>query len=114
MNDGMTTLGIQVALRLWDCAPSHTLRICPAAWHLARFLAASLLLTSTQFVWACSSPSDTSSRPSAISSIAMAFRKDWHSHCTSTCRENARDAGGTSEGVQGRLNQPGNNSTQEV
>jgi quinol monooxygenase YgiN len=63
---------------------------------------------------ACSSQSDASSTPSAISSIAMAFRKDWHSYCTSTCRENAYDASGTSEGVQGRLNRPGSNSTQEV
>src|SRR5580704_17868703 len=62
---------------------------------------------------ACSSQSDTSSTPSAISSIAMAFRKDWHSHCNSTCCENAYDASGTSEGVQGRLNRPGNNSTKE-
>src|SRR5579863_91181 len=26
--------------------------------------------------------------------------QDWHSHCTSMCRENAYDASGTSEGVQ--------------
>jgi hypothetical protein len=40
--------------------------------------------------------------------------QDWHSHCTSTCRENAYDASRTSEGVQGRLNRPENDSTQEV
>src|SRR5260370_843815 len=44
---------------------------------------------------ACSSQSDTSSTPSAISSIAMACRKDWHSHCTSICRGNACNTLGT-------------------
>jgi hypothetical protein len=37
----------------------------------------------------------TSSTPSTISSIAMARRKDWHSHCTFLWRGNACNALGT-------------------
>jgi len=79
----------------------------PDSWQLA-FCSRALDL------YGRASQSDTSSTPSAISSIVVALRKDWHSHCTSTCRENAYDASRTGEGVQGRLNQPTNNSTQEV
>jgi hypothetical protein len=65
-----------------------------AAWHLARFLAAS-------FRSRKSSQSGTSSTHSAISPIAVAGRRAWHSHCNSMCRGNVCTALGTSEGVLG-------------
>jgi hypothetical protein len=46
----MTTVGTQVALNLPDCALPQTLRNCPVAWHLARFLAARFLFAGVRFV----------------------------------------------------------------
>jgi len=61
----------------------------PGFWQLASIHGCS-------FCVACSSQSDASSTPSAISSIAFACRKVWLSGCISRCRGNACDAPGTS------------------
>ena len=61
----------------------------PGSWQLARD-------HPRPFCMACSSQSDTSPTPSAISSIAMVCRNDWHSRCTSMCRGNACKVPGTS------------------
>jgi hypothetical protein len=106
----MTTLGIFVRLEAKPGNPHahvgsmrvkatkqhpQNLRTCrqhgtwPGFWQLAS-------VHGCPFCMACSPQSDTSSTPSAISSIAMACRKDWHSRCTSLWRGNACNALGTS------------------
>ena len=64
--------------------PSYML----AAWHFARFLAASLC--SRAFVlYGLLSPSDTSSTSSGGSAIPIACHRDWHWRCSTICRGNA-------------------------
>src|SRR5579859_4524628 len=100
-NDNTRHAGSAQAMEL--CAFVRWHGTWPDSWQLA-FCSRALDL------YGRASESDTSFTPSAISSIVVALRRDWHSHCTSTCRESAYDTSGTSEGVQGRLNRPVNDS----
>jgi hypothetical protein len=75
-------------------ATKQNLRTCrehgtwPGFWQLASAPGGPLRI-------ACRSQLDTSSTLSAISSIATAYRKDWHSRCTSLFRGSAGNALGT-------------------
>ena len=108
MSDEMRTLGTRIALKVWNCAhfvPWHG--TWPDSWQLA-FCSRTLVLYGLLF--AVGYKFHTLSHFLNCDGLLQ----DWHSHCTSTWRESAYDTSGTSEGVQGRLNRPVNNSTQEV
>jgi hypothetical protein len=104
----MRTLGTRVALKVWNCAAFVRWHgTWPDSWQLAFCSRASvlygLLFAVGYKVHALSHFLNCDGLPQGL---AFALHVQ--------CRESAYDASRTSEGVQGRLNRPENDSTQEV